>query len=453
MTSTVRFAPSPTGNIHIGNARTALINWLFARRHGGSFILRFDDTDRERSKEEFAAGIARDLAWLGITPDMVDRQSARANYHEAATERLKTAGLLYPCYETAGELERRRKLQAARGLPPVYDRAGLKLSQPERAKLEGEGRKPHWRFLLPNFDGDPFAMRRTEVRWDDMVRGEQAIDLASLSDPVLVREDGTWPYTLPSVVDDIDMGVTHVIRGDDHVANTAVQIALFEALGAKSPAFGHHNLLVNASGEGFSKRLGSMSIGSLAREGYESMAVACLAVLVGTSLPVEPCRSLDELGVKFDISTVSKSPARFDPADLGSLNAKLVHGLEWADVAARFAANDFDGRGAEFWPVVRENLSKAAEALDWWLRIMETEPAIADEDRDYLSLAKSLLPKGEFGPQTWSGWTTALKEKGGRKGRGLFMPLRLALTGMEHGPDMGRLLPLIGRERTLARLP
>ena len=453
MTPTVRFAPSPTGNLHIGNIRTALINWLFAKKKGGSFILRFDDTDRERSKEEYAEGIARDLAWLGIAPDRVERQSARMGEHAAATERLKAQGLLYACYETPDELERKRKRQAARGLPPVYDRAGLKLTDEDRVALEAEGRRPHWRFLLPNHDGDPFAPRRTEIRWDDLVRGEQVIDLASMSDPVLVREDGTWPYTLPSVVDDIDFSVTHIIRGDDHVANTAVQIALFQALGAPVPGFGHHNLLMTASGEGLSKRLGSLSIRNLAEDGYEPMAVASLAVLIGMAGSVEPMPDLGALAERLDLSAISKSAAKFDMAELDGLNAKLVHALEWDAVRDRFTAEDFGGEGEAFWPIVRENIEKVGEAPGWWARLMAAEPVVDEEDREFLELARALLPEGEIGAESWSQWTAALKEKSGRKGKALFMPLRKALTGMEHGPDMGRLLPFIGRERILARLP
>lgn len=453
MKPTVRFAPSPTGNIHIGNARTALINYLFARRTGGTFILRFDDTDRERSKEEYADGIRRDLAWLGMVPDRIERQSSRGSEHARATQALKDKGLLYACYETPDELDRKRGRQAARGLPPVYDRAALKLSADERGALEAEGRQPHWRFLLPNFETDPFEPRRTEVRWNDLVRGDQLVDLSSMSDPVLVREDGTWPYTLTSVVDDIDLGVTHIIRGDDHVANTAVQISLFRGLGGRPPEFGHHNLLTTASGEGLSKRLGSLSIQALARDGYEPMAVASLAVLIGTSQAVEPVADLDRLAQMLDLRSISKSAARFDVAELDSLNARIVHGLEWQAVSARFAQGSFDGRGAEFWPVVRENLSKSAEALEWWDRLIVGRPVIGAEDRDYLALARECLPEGPVTAETWSQWTGALKTSSGRKGRALFMPLRKALTGTDHGPDMSRLLPFIGRERILDRLP
>ena len=451
MTVTVRFAPSPTGNIHIGNARTALINWIYARQNGGKFILRYDDTDKARSKQEYADGIARDLAWLGIKPDRVERQSERADAHEAATRRLKDAGLLYACYETADELDRQRKRFAMRGLPPVYNRAALRYSDEELARFEEEGRKPHWRFLLPNFETDPFETKRTEIHWDDLVRGPQTVDLASLSDPVLVREDGSWLYTLPSVVDDIDMDVTHIIRGDDHVTNTGVQIAIFEALGAKAPGFGHHNLLTTASGEGLSKRLGSLSLQALAEDHYEPMAVASLATLIGTSGAVEAVATMEELVSRFDIGSVTKSAAKFDVGELDKLNAKLVHELAYETVATRLGAAGAGG-GEAFWLAVRGNLDKVEDAAFWWHRIESATPQIDAEDAEFIQSAAGLLPEEPWDETTWGVWTAAVKEATGRKGKGLFMPLRKALTGESHGPELAALLPLIGRERTLARL-
>lgn len=452
MNTVVRFAPSPTGNIHIGNARTALVNWLFAQQNHGQFVLRFDDTDSERSRQEFADAIARDLRWLGIEPDRIEYQSARAAAHQAATQRLKEAGLLYACYETPDELDRKRKRQAARGLPPVYDRAALKLDEVERAGLEQEGRTAHWRFLLPNHDGDPFAPRRTEIGWDDLIRGPQTVDLASMSDPVLVRADGTWLYTLPSVTDDIDFGVTHVIRGDDHVANTGVQIALFRALGGEPPAFGHHNLLTTASGEGLSKRLGSLSLGALREDGYEPMAVASLAVLIGGAGAVEPMPDMASLAQRFDIAAIGKSAAKFDVAELDTLNARLVHGLEWDAVADRFDKGELGENPGAFWQAIRENVERVREAAEWWRRIADAEPEVATEDRDYVAEALEALPSEPWNEQSWGEWTEALKQRTGRKGRALFMPLRKALTGMERGPDMALLLPIIGPERTRARL-
>lgn len=457
MSVTVRFAPSPTGHIHIGNARTALFNWLFAKKHGGRFILRFDDTDVARSRQEYADQIQKDLHWLGIHPDVTVHQSARFATYDAAVERLKERGLLYPCWETAEELERRRRLRLSRRLPPVYGREALKLSPQEKAAHEAEGRKPHWRFLLPNFSGDPFAPVRTEIHWDDLVRGPQTVDLASMSDPVLVREDGSYLYTLPSVVDDIELGISHVIRGDDHVTNTGAQIALFRALGAEPPAFGHHNLLTTVSGEGLSKRTGALSIRSLAEDGIEPMAVASLAVLIGTSESVSAVRSMDELAARFDPAATSKSAAKFDPAELAALNRALVHAMPVAEVRDRLSALGIAGDAVEpFWLAVRGNLGRVEDAVPWWRIVNEgpqERPAFSDEDVAFLRAAFDELPPEPWDGATWKVWTDRVKEKTGRKGRALFMPLRLALTGREQGPELADLLPLLGREGTLVRRP
>src|SRR5271157_5745379 len=379
----VRFAPSPTGRIHIGNARTALLNWLYARRHGGTFILRFDDTDFERSKTEYAEAIEEDLAWLGVKPDLVRRQSARMAAYDAATEKLRAQGRLYPAYETAEELERRRKRQQALGRPPIYDRAALRLSDAERAALEASGRRPHWRFKL-----EP-----TTVRWDDLVRGESRIDCASLSDPVLRREDGTYLYTLPSVVDDIDFGVTHVIRGEDHVTNTAVQIQIFEALAGVAPRFGHHNLLTDAGGGGLSKRSGALSIASLRAKGIEALAVAGLAVLVGSAEAVRPVDSLDELAGLVDLSHLSHGAARFDEAELEALSARTLHRMAYAAVADRLAALGVAGPKAEaLWLAVRGNLSRLDDAATW-REVVEGEITPIVEDADFLNVAASCAPE------------------------------------------------------------
>lgn len=451
MTVRVRFAPSPTGNIHLGNARPALINWLFAMQNDGEFVLRYDDTDKERSKQEFADGIARDLDWLGIKPHLIERQSDRAEYHAAATQKLKDAGLLYPCYETPDQLDRQRKRLAARGLPPIYDRSALKLDDEQRKELEAEGLKPHWRFLLPNYADNPFETQRTEETWDDVIRGRQTVDLASMSDPVLIRADGSWLYTLPSVVDDIDLGITHIIRGDDHVTNTGAQIAIFKALGATPPICGHHNLLTTESGEGLSKRLGSLSIHTLAENGYEPMAVACLAVLTGTSGPVEALATMEELAAKFDPKSVTKSSAKFAPTELDSLNKKIVHQLDYETVKPRLEKMGVGG-GEGFWIAVKDNLSKVSEAAELWALVENATPVIEPEDAEFIAMAKSVLPEGDWSVETWGQWLLEIKQVSDRKGKGLFMPLRKALTGMEHGPELDKLLPLIGREKTLARL-
>jgi glutamyl-tRNA synthetase len=457
MTVTVRFAPSPTGHIHIGNARTALFNWLFAMKNGGRFIQRFDDTDFLRSKQEYADAILYDLHWLGIFPDATEYQSKRIESYDAAVERLKTAGVLYPCYETQEELELRRKIRLSRKLPPVYGREALKLTGEEREALEAEGRRPHWRFLLPNFRDNPFETDRTEVQWQDIVRGEETVDLASLSDPVLVREDGTYLYTLPSVVDDIDMGVTHVIRGDDHVTNTGVQIALFQALGAEPPAFGHHNLLTTGTGEGLSKRTGALSITGLREAGLEPMAVVSLAVLIGTSENVEAVAKMADLAQRFDPAATSKSASKFDPAELLVLNRTLLHTMPFEEAQGRLSAIGVSGTSAEaFWLAVRGNLEKLSHAAGWW-RIVDQGPQdpveLSEADAGFVREAFEFLPEEPWNRDTWKAWTGAVKEATGRKGKSLFMPLRLALTGLSSGPELADLLPLLGREGTLARRP
>lgn len=458
MTVTVRFAPSPTGRIHIGNARTALFNWLYAQRNRGRFIQRFDDTDAERSTQRFATGILYDLHWLGVFPDQVEYQSRRFSSYDAAAERLRAAGLLYPCYETQEELDLRRSVRLSRKLPPVYGREALELTPQQRQALEAEGRRPHWRFLLPNFyASDRLAPVRTDVVWTDLIRGQETVDLASVSDPVLVREDGTYLYTLPSVVDDIELGVTHVIRGDDHVTNTGVQIALFRALGAEPPHFGHHNLLTTSTGEGLSKRSGALSIESLRESGYEPMAIASLAVRIGTSENVVTEESLPALANAFDLASTSKSAAKFDPSDLDGLNRAVVRAMPYEQARARLAVLGVIGPKAEaFWNAVRGNIDRLPQALDWWQILHKgprPAPLFETEDRDYLRAAFDLLPEGEPGPGTWKAWTAAIREGTERKGKAMMKPLRLALTGRESGPELADLLPLLDRAEILARRP
>ena len=437
---TVRFAPSPTGRIHIGNARTAVFNWLFALKNSGRFVLRFDDTDRDRSTLQFERGIASDLAWLGIVADLVVRQSERFDLYRQATDRLKETNRLYPCYETQQELELRRKRQLARGAPPIYDRSALQLSEADRQQLEDQGRRPHWRFLL-----EP-----GKVGWDDLIRGLQEIDTATLSDPVLIREDGSYLYTLPSVADDIDLAITHVIRGEDHVVNTAVQIQLFEALGAEAPRFAHHSLLVGADGQGLSKRLGSLSVAGMREQGIEAMAVASVAALIGTSESVHPVAAYEALLQGFDLAHVSRAPARFDEEELRSLNARLVHELPYEAVRARLMALGADG-GQQFWQAVRSNLATLNDAQHWHEVIYGAiDPVVIDQD--FLDAARRLLPPEPWGESTWKEWTGRLKEETGRRGKNLYHPLRLALTANEAGPELAALMPLIGRNRVERRL-
>ena len=386
--------------------------------------------------------IETDLAWLGVTPGFQCRQSERMALYDAAAVKLRETGRLYPAYETAEELDRRRKRQQVLGRPPIYDRAALRLSAEERSALEAQGRRPHWRFRL----------EASIVHWDDMVRGPSRIDCSSLSDPVLVREDGSYLYTLPSVVDDIDLKVSHVIRGEDHVTNTAVQIQIFEALAGKAPTFGHHNLLTNASGEGLSKRTGALSISSLRDSGVEALAVAALAVLVGSAEAVRPVGSMSELAGAVDLTHLSHGAARFDEAELRALSARTLHTFSYAAVRERLAAFEIVGVDAEpFWNAVRGNLAQLAEARDWW-RVVHggIEPIV--EDPAFLAEAAASLPPAPWDGATWGAWTAALKASSGRKGRALFHPLRLALTGCESGPELAALLPLIGRIKALDRL-
>lgn len=451
MTISVRFAPSPTGRIHIGNVRTAVLNYLLARKLGGSFMLRLDDTDLERSTEAFAEGIRRDLSWLGLNWDREERQSARFPRYREVAEALKAAGRLYPCYETEDELDRKRKRQLGRGLPPIYDRAALKLTAEERARFEAEGRTPHWRFLLanrgPSGGLEPLP---TIVSWNDQIRGDQTVDIGSLSDPVLVRQDGTPLYTFTSVVDDVDFAITHIVRGEDHVTNTGVQIAIFEALGAEPPIFAHHSLLIGADGNALSKRLGTLSVETFREDGLEAMAVLSHAALVGTSDAIEAHRTIDELAALFDLSKISTAPGRFDVEDLKGLNAKLLHRLPFEDVAARLQSTGIGG-GEAFWQAVRGNITLLGDVRTWWDVVSgEIEPVL--EAPELTSAAAELLPPEPWSAETWGQLTQATSKATGAKGRGLFHPLRLALTGRDQGPELKALLPFIGRARALARL-
>lgn len=440
MTVVTRFAPSPTGNLHVGNVRAALHNWLWARKMGGRCLLRIDDTDTERSEERYVEGIRADLAWLGLNMDGEVRQSARFALYEAQFEALRAAGRVYPCFESAQELDLRRKILLGRGLPPVYDRAALTLTTDEIAAKEAAGERPHWRFRL---DHD------SAIEWTDLVRGEQHFDPKLLSDPVIRRADGSWLYMLPSVIDDIDMGVTHVLRGEDHVSNTATQIQMFAALGAGLPRFAHMALLTGAEGK-LSKRLGSLGIGELREAGIEALAIEALLARLGTSDPVEPVTELAPLIERFDFAHFSRAPARFSDEELAGLNQKIIHLLPYEAVSGRLP----EPITAEIWPVIRPNIATLNEAPDW-LPVLGGEiaaPALEAEDRAYLAQAAEALAAMTFGDDPWHALTSALKEVTGRKGKPLFLPLRRALTGLDHGPDMAALLPLIGQERALARL-
>jgi glutamyl-tRNA synthetase len=436
MTTVTRFAPSPTGWLHIGNLRTALFNYLIARKTGGQFILRLDDTDQERSRQEYADGIKADLAWLGLHWDRIERQSDRLDRYAEAADRLRAGGRLYECFETPTELDLKRKKLLNMGKPPVYDRAALALSEGQKtaARLKNN---PHWRFLLD----------QQRIDWTDGILGQISIDAASVSDPVLIRGDGQVLYTFASSVDDTDMGVTHIVRGADHVTNTATQIQIIGALGGTPPAFAHHSLLTGAQGEALSKRLGTLSLRDLRAQGVERMALLSLMARLGSSQPVELRADLDEIAAGFDLSQFGAAPTKFDADDLWPLTRAHVQALPLAAVADRLAALGVPGDIAPaFWEVARGNITRLDDLGEWWTLCRDgAAPQIEPEDAEFVATALTLLPPPPYGADAWANWTNAVKSATGRKGKGLFMPLRRVLTGRDNGPDMAALMPLLQR--------
>lgn len=439
MNVVTRFAPSPTGRLHIGNIRTALHNWLWARNNKGKFILRLDDTDAARSGEEYVEAIREDLAWLGLDPDAEYRQSERFDRYEAALQRLHAEGRAYPAYETAQELDLKRKVQLSRGMPPVYDRAALTLTDAQIKALEAEGRRPHWRFKLDH---------SKPIHWYDGIRREQDFDPALLSDPVVRREDGSWLYMLPSVVDDIEMDITHVVRGEDHVTNTGLQIQMFDALGAKVPAFAHAALLVGSEGK-LSKRLGSLGVEAMKEADIEPIALLAKLARIGTSQPVEAVASAEPLIEGFKFEFFGRSPARFDMEELAGLNARIIHQLGYEKVAGRLPS----GMSPQDWEAIRPNLKSVADASEWWEILHgHVERRAAEEDRGFLHAAADTAEAIDWSADPWRNLTAELKQSTGRAGKSLFLPLRQALTGRDSGPEMAALLPLIGKDETVARL-
>jgi glutamyl-tRNA synthetase len=440
MTIVTRFAPSPTGTLHVGNIRTALHNWLLAKQAGGKFMLRIDDTDEARSREEHVVAIRADLAWLGLHPDGEERQSARFDLYEREFQRLVASGRVYRCYETSQELDLKRKVLLGRGLPPIYDRAGLALTEADHAARAAAGEQPHWRFLLDS---------ESAIEWIDGIRGPQHFDPAQMSDPVIRRADGSWLYMLPSVIDDIAMGVTDVLRGEDHVSNTATQAQMFTALGAAAPRFAHEALLTGAEGK-LSKRLGSLGMAELRESGIEPEALIALLARLGTSDPVDPALSVDALAASFTLAHFGRAPARFDEVELHRINAAVVHHLPFDRVAHLLPA----GMSEAAWQAIRPNLAHINEAAEWWQVVTGpvNPPEFSEEDRTFLAVAAEVLAGQEWGENPWGSLTTVLKEATGRKGKPLFLPLRQALTGHDHGPEMAALLPLIGREEAVGRL-
>ncbi|MFZ5963337.1 glutamate--tRNA ligase [Thalassococcus sp. BH17M4-6] len=443
--TTTRFAPSPTGFIHVGNLRTALFNYLIARKAGGEFILRIDDTDPVRSKQEYVDQIKIDLEWLGLTWDRTERQSERLDRYAEAADQLRDMGRFYEAFETPTELDLKRKKQLNMGKPPVYDRSALALSEDEKAKLREERGPGVWRFKLD----------QERIEWHDGILGDLSIDAASLSDPVLIKADGQNLYTMASVVDDTEMGVTHVVRGSDHVTNTATQIQIIQALGGTPPAFAHHSLLTGPQGEGLSKRLGSLALKDLRAQGVEPEALLSLMARLGSSQPVELRMSLDEIADGFELSQFGSAPTKFDVNDLYPLTARKLQQLPIDAVADDLRALGVpDDKAALFWRVARENITTRADLAGWWRLFSDgAEPVVADEDREFVAQAMALLPEGPYDADTWANWTTEVKEKTGRKGKGLFMPLRLAVTGQQRGPEMADVMPLmqVVRARSLAQ--
>ncbi len=439
--TTTRFAPSPTGYLHIGNLRTALFNHLIARKAGGTFILRIDDTDAERSRPEYEDAIKQDLTWLGLGWDRLERQSTRLDRYEAAADELRKAGRLYECFETPTELDLKRKKQLNMGRPPVYDRSALALSAAEKDRLRAERGPGHWRFKLDH----------ERIEWTDGILGELSIDAASVSDPVLIRGDGQFLYTLASVCDDIDHAITDVVRGSDHVTNTATQIQIIRALGGTVPRFAHHSLLTGPQGEALSKRLGTLSLRDLRARGIEPMALLSLMARLGSSDPVELRASLDELIAGFDISRFGAAPTKFDEADLLPLTARYLQGLPYAAVADKVAALGVPEDLAErFWLAVRDNIAVLDDLAAWWRVFRDgATPLVDEQDRDFVAEALSLLGDPPYDGDTWRGWTAAVSEKTGRRGRALFMPLRKAITGRERGPEMADVMALLQKKPTL----
>ncbi|MFN6925476.1 MAG: glutamate--tRNA ligase [Tabrizicola sp.] len=435
MTVTTRFAPSPTGWIHVGNLRTALMNYLIARQNGGTFILRLDDTDQERSKQEYIDGLMEDLTWLGLTWDRVEQQSKRLARYAEAAEQLKAAGRFYECFETPVELDLKRKKQLNMGKPPVYDRAALSLTEEQKAAYRAEGRKGYWRFKLD----------QERIEWEDGIIGPISIDAASVSDPVLIKADGQVLYTFASSVDDVDMGVTHIVRGADHVTNTATQIQIMKALGGTPPTFAHHSLLTGPQGEELSKRLGVLSLRDLRARGVEPMALLSLMARLGSSKPVELARSMEELIVGFDVGSFGTAPTKFDAEDLFPLTRQHLQSLPFAAVKERVLALGVPEAEAEaFWNVAKGNITVLADLADWWTLFRDgAEPVVEEADRDFVRQALAMLPPRPWTTATWGEWTQAVKEATGRKGKDLFRPLRRALTGRDAGPEMADVMPLL----------
>ena len=436
-----RFAPSPSGLLHVGNVRTALINYLVSKKNNGKFILRIDDTDKERSKDNFIDEINEDLNWLGLNSDEYYKQSERIDLYDEAFELLKGKELIYPCFESLDELDKKRKRLIARRMPPVYDRAALKLTNDEITSLLDSGKKPHWRFKLSN----------KKITFTDLIRGEVNVDLAAQSDPVLKREDGDYLYNLPSVVDDIDLNITHIIRGEDHITNTGIQIEIFNALGSNIPIFGHNSLLVSESGEPFSKRNSAASVNQLREDGIDPNAINSLNASIGSSVDIKAFNSLDLLSNKFEITSLGRAPARYSNNQLHKLNTQLISNYNFEKVSLLLGHNK-GSFNEELWDCIKLNISNISEIVDWIKIIDEPINIDLNIEEEFLKIAQDLLPKEPWNKETWDQWILKIKEKTEKKGKDLFMPIRLALTGKTKGPELNKLILLMGYNKVLERL-
>ena len=436
-----RFAPSPSGLLHVGNVRTALLNYLVSKKDNGHFILRIDDTDTERSKDKFINNIQQDLNWLGLNYDEYYQQSERIKLYDEAFELLKNKELVYPCFETPDELDKKRKRLIARRMPPVYDRAALKHTKDEIDSFLESGKKPHWRFKLSN----------KKITFDDLIRGEVNVDLAAQSDPVLKREDGDYLYNLPSVVDDIEMNITHIIRGEDHITNSGIQIEIFNALDSGIPIFGHNSLLVSESGEPFSKRNSAASVNQLREDGIDPNAINSLNASIGSSVDIEAYNSLNLLAQKFEITSLGRAPARYSNDQLYKLNSELLSNYDFEKIIS-LLGDDKGSFNIEFWDCIKQNISNISEVLEW-IRVIDDPINInTDIDYEYLNIAQDLLPNEPWNTETWDQWILKIKEKTQRKGKDLFMPIRLALTGKTKGPELNKLILLMGYNKVMERL-
>ena len=441
MTSKSRFAPSPTGLLHIGNARSAVINWAHIKNKGGEFILRIDDTDTERSKKEYENKIKKDLLWLGLSWSKTFNQSQRKEIYDKKILFLKESNKIYPCFESLEELSLKRKTLLSSGKPPIYDRSALKLTTDQIEDLITKGQAPHWRFKLED----------EIIEWQDLIKGKISFDTKNLSDPVLIREDGSLLYHLHSVVDDIEENITDIIRGEDHITNTAFHIQLFKSLNAHVPRFGHHPFLTDEEGKSFGKRLGSLSIQKMYEDGFESLTLLNYLLSIGTSKNLSKEKNIDLLVNNFNINSLASSSPKFSINVLKLLNKDMLQSYDFSDVKQKFIDLKIKDASEDFWIFIKNNINYFSESLDW-ISVINSNETYIDNSNDYLNIAAELLPEDPYDETTWDVWTDLIKNQTGKKGKELFMPIRFALTGRNKGPELKYLLPLLTKKHILKKL-